>query len=131
MKRIIAMILGSIALLTGCETPHQNRSNPASYTYHRVVVDPTICHKCDYDNDIYQCNNIARHETNYAGNAIGGAAVGAATGAIFGAILGIDPGLMAGAGAAGGGIGGLGREAMTVQQMVGRCMQGRGYSVLR
>lgn len=128
MKITVVMVC-VILFLSGCAAIDQ--SNPASYTYHRVVVDPAICQKCDYDNDIYQCNNLVRNNTNYTGNALGGAAVGAATGAIFGAILGIDPGLMAGAGAAGGGIGGLGNEAMTVQQMVVRCMQGRGYSVLR
>ena len=99
--------------------------------YQNVVVDPAVCKKCDYATDIYQCNNIAHHNTNYASNAAGGAAIGAATGAIFGAILGLDVGTLAAAGAAGGGIGGLGNEAMTVRQMIVRCMQGRGYSVLR
>lgn len=127
MKRILSAALIAITF-TGCAAldPAQRPVN-----YQHVVVDPTVCKKCDYATDIYQCNNIAHHNTNYTGNAVGGAAVGAATGAIFGAILGIDPGLMAAAGAAGGGIGGLGNEAMTVRQMIVRCMQGRGYSVLR
>lgn len=115
-------------ILTGCATPGQ-QSQPL--TYHRVVVDPAVCSKCDYDTDIYHCNNIIRNTTNYTGNTLGGAASGAAVGAIFGAILGLDVGLLAGAGAAGGALGGLGREAMTVQQGVARCMAGRGYSVLR
>jgi uncharacterized protein YcfJ len=122
MKRILSIALIAVTF-SGCAAldPAQRPVN-----YQQVVVDPTVCQKCDYATDIYQC-----HNTNYTANAVGGAAVGAATGAIFGAILGIDPGLMAAAGAAGGGIGGLGNEAMTVRQMIVRCMQGRGYSVLR
>ena len=124
MRKIIFAL--ALPFLVGCAaTPIAGQS------YQHVVIDPAVCPKCDYDNDIYQCNNIVRNSTNYTGNALGGAAVGAATGAIFGAILGIDPGLMAGAGAAGGGIGGLGRESNTVYAAVVRCMQGRGYSVLR
>lgn len=119
-----------LLLLAGCVAPASHLT-PNQLSIHKVVVDPSVCKKCDYDNDIYQCNNIARNNTRYAANTLGGAAVGAATGAAIGAILGLDAGLMAGAGAAGGGIGGLGNEAMSVNQMIVRCMQGRGYSVLR
>jgi uncharacterized protein YcfJ len=126
MKMLLFMLVTIGA--SGCAAldPAQRPVN-----YQGVVVDPSVCKKCDYATDIYQCNNIAHHNTNYAGNALGGAAVGAATGAIFGAILGLDIGTLAAAGAAGGGIGGLGNEAATVRQMVVNCMRGRGYSVLR
>lgn len=111
---------------SGCAT------TPNEKPFHSVVVDPvSICKDCNLHNDLAACNSIAQNNTNYASNAAGGAAIGAATGAIFGAILGLDVGTLAAAGAAGGGIGGLGNEAMTVRQMVVRCMQGRGYSVLR
>jgi hypothetical protein len=98
---------------------------------YRPVIDPAVCKNCNYTNDLAACNSIAAQNTNYAGNAAGSAAAGAATGAIFGAILGLDVGTLAAAGAAGGGIGGIGNEALTVRQMIVRCMQGRGYSVLR
>lgn len=126
-KQLLIICIAA-AMLAGCATldPAQRPIN-----YQHVVIDPAACQKCDYQTDIYQCNNIAHHNTNYVGNAAGSAAIGAATGAIFGAILGIDPAMMAAAGAAGGGIGGLGNEAITVRQMVINCMRGRGYSVLR
>jgi hypothetical protein len=98
-RKTIATILIINIILSAC-VPLDTRQ-PINYQH--VVVDPSVCQKCDYATDIYQCNNIANHNTNYVGNAAGSAAVGAATGAIFGAILGIDPGLMAAAGAAGGG----------------------------
>ncbi len=126
MKRTAAAVLAIIITLAGCATqPHQGQ-------FHTVVVDPaSICKDCNLNNDLVACNSIAQHNTQYAASTATGAAAGAATGAIIGAILGLDIGTMAAAGAAGGGIGGLGNEAMTVRQMVVRCMQGRGYSVLR
>ena len=127
--KIKQIFFGLIAIsLTGCAAldPAQRHIN-----YQHVVIDPAVCQKCDYSTDIYQCNNIAHHSTNYTGNAAGGAAIGAATGAIFGAILGLDVGMLAAAGAAGGGLGGLGNEALTVRQSIINCMRGRGYSVLR
>lgn len=98
---------------------------------YRPVVDPSKCKTCPYDKDLAACSNIARENTNYTGNTLGGAAAGAATGALICAVAGLDPGICAAGGATGGAIGGLGNEAMTVRQMVIRCMQGRGYSVLR
>lgn len=127
--RIALLLTATIIALTGCAA--LDPSQRPVINYQHVVVDPSVCKKCDYQTDIFQCNNIAHHNTNYIGNAAGGAAAGAATGAIIGAILGLDIGTMAAAGAAGGGLGGLGNEAMTVRQMIVRCMQGRGYSVLR
>lgn len=129
MKPIAAAAIAITIILTGCAA--LDPSQRPVINYQHVVVDPSVCKKCNYQVDIFQCNNIAHHNTNYMGNAAGGAAAGAATGAIIGAILGLDIGTMAAAGAAGGGLGGLGNEAMTVRQMIVNCMRGRGYSVLR
>lgn len=104
---------------------------PSITTNYQPVVDPAKCKNCNYQQDLDQCREIASTNTNYTGNTLTSAAGGAAIGAAFGAILGLDVGTMAGAGAAGGAIGGLGNEMLTVNQMIARCMMGRGYSVLR
>lgn len=112
--------------------PTQRDSRPSADTLsYRPVVDSAACPNCDYEADVKQCQTISQNNTNYASNTVGSAAAGAAVGAIFGAVLGLDVGTLAAGGATGGAIGGLGNEAITSRQMVARCMQGRGYSVLR
>lgn len=126
------LILLAAILLTGCETvPQGSTVMPKSLSSYNPVVDMSRCQKCNYDSDLYQCKTMAANNTSYISNAATNAAAGAAVGAIFGAILGLDVGLLAGAGAAGGALGGLGNEALTVNQMIARCMTGRGYVVLR
>ena len=125
--RLTAFIFA--AVLTGCATAPQN--GPVALSTYDPVVDMSRCKNCDYANDLYQCKAIAANNTRYMANAATNAAVGAAVGAIFGAILGLVVGLLAGAGAAGGALGGLGNESLTVNQMIVRCMTGRGYVVLR
>ncbi|MBK7491006.1 MAG: hypothetical protein IPI17_02570 [Nitrosomonas sp.] len=125
--KLTALIIA--VALTGCATAPQN--GPVALSTYEPVVDMSRCNNCDYANDLYQCKAIAANNTRYMANAATNAAVGAAVGAIFGAILGLDVGLLAGAGAAGGALGGLGNESLTVNQMIVRCMTGRGYVVLR
>lgn len=125
--KLIVFILA--VALTGCATTPQ--TGPVALSTYEPVVDMSRCKNCDYANDLYQCKAIAANNTRYMANAATQAAAGAAVGAIFGAILGLDVGLLAGAGAAGGAIGGLGNESMTVNQMIVRCLAGRGYVVLR
>jgi len=110
------------------KTNNSNTTLPNSY---RPVIDPAVCSDCDYASDLRQCQGISESNTNYASNTISSAAAGAATGAILGAVLGLDVGTLAAGGATGGTIGGLGNEAIASRQMIARCMQGRGYSVLR
>ncbi|MDP1614822.1 MAG: hypothetical protein Q8L68_03410, partial [Methylococcales bacterium] len=62
---------------------------------------------------------------------LGNAAAGAGIGAALAAVTGLDVGIVAAGAATGGAIGGLGNEAITINQMIARCMQGRGYNVLR
>ena len=125
--KLTALIL--VASMTGCATAPQN--GPVALSTYDPVVDMSHCKNCDYANDLYQCKAIAANNTRYMANAATNAAAGAAVRAIFGAILGLAVGLLAGAGAAGGALGGLGNEALTVNQMIARCMTGRGYVVLR
>lgn len=157
MKLLIILIA---VIVAGCQLPHERReierqqldralADPSltyeqkvglvrqsmqskqNYSGYRPVVDPASCKGCNYEGDMIQCRAIASDNTNYAGNTLGGAAVGVGTAALIGAIVGVDAGMMAAAGAAGGAIGGLGNEALTHNQMIARCMSGRGYSVLR
>ena len=100
-------------------------------TEYRPIVDSDKCPGCPYEKDLATCRNIASENTNYANNTLGGAAAGAATGAILCAVAGLDAGTCAVGGATGGAIGGLGSEVMTSRQIIARCMQGRGYNVLR
>jgi len=105
-----------------------NRQNDTGY---RPVVDPQSVKGKNYEGDLIQCRAIASDNTNYAGNTLGGAAAGAGAAALIGVIAGVDVGTMAAVGATSGAIGGLGGEAITHNQMIARCMSGRGYSVLR
>jgi len=106
-------------------------SGTTSLPKYDPVVDMSTCANCNYQQDLNQCRSIAANNTNYAGNTITSAAAGAGIGAVIGAVMGVDFGSVAIAGAAGGAIGGLGNEHLTVNSMIARCMQGRGYSVLR
>lgn len=129
------------ALMSDDYTPEQKKEilrkyyaqtkTPSNIPDYAPVVDQSRCKDCDYSSDLSQCRQIASNNTNYTGNTLGSAAVGAGIGAIMGAMTGLDVGLLAGAGATGGAIGGLGNEVSTINQMVARCMQGRGYVVLR
>lgn len=104
---------------------------PSHTTSYEPVVDQAKCKDCNYQEDLAQCRSIASDNTNYVGNTVRSAAGGAAIGAFIGTVMGTDIGSVAAAGAAGGAIGGLGNEALTVNQMIARCLTGRGYSVLR
>lgn len=100
-------------------------------TNYRPVVDQAVCADCDYESDLAQCQSITANNTNISGSAVSGAATDAAASALMGAFLGVDPGHMAAMGASVGALRGAGTEMMTINQMIARCMVGRGYSVLR
>ena len=108
-------------------TASQNQSAQS----YRPVVDPAKCKRCDYERDLSQCHQIMEENTNLTGNAAAGAAGGALTGALIGAMLDVDPGHVAAMGATAGGLQGVGQELQTRNAMIARCMQGRGYSVLK
>lgn len=159
MIKIYFVIVVSL-LVTACELPQQRReierqkldraladpsltyeqkvdlirrsvASKPGYVSCRPVIDPASCKNCNYEGDLIQCQAIARDNTNYSSNAIGGAAAGAGVSALIGAIAGVDVGTMAAVGATVGGVSGLGNEALTHNQMIARCMQGRGYNVPR
>lgn len=114
------MIILALLLASGCASMQ-----------HTPVIDPKSCKDCDYQADIIECNELSKQNTRYASSTASGAAVGAGVFALTGALLGVDAGSMAALGASLGGLQGLGGEAGESRAMVIRCMQGRGYSVLR
>ncbi len=118
----------------GQERVYKKRKPRKSLTIaksYRPVVDNAYCEGCNYEQDLSACQNIADKNSNIATGAASGAASGAAVTALFGALLGADVGRVATIGATAGGIQGLGSETQTIRSMIARCMQGRGYNVLR
>lgn len=104
--------------------------NPVAASY-RPVIDQSVCRDCNYENDLAQCQQIASDNTNVTGSAATNAALGAGSSAIIGALLDVDVRHMAAMGASVGGLQGVGQELNTIRGVIARCMQGRGYSVLR
>ena len=121
MKRY--MILTTLLFLTACAT-------------YRPMVDPQGKSKAQYEYDLRECQCYAEQISPEA-NALIGAGVGAGVGAALGAIVGAFFGFAgdgAAMGAAVGGFGGLTQGAgdgmRTQIDIIRRCMQGRGWSVL-
>jgi hypothetical protein len=124
MRKPVAL-LGAISLLLA--------SCAGSY---RPIVDMKGVDAARYEQDLAECRAYA-NDVNPAGEALAGgvvtAALGAAIGAIAGAFTG-SAGTGAAAGAAIGGVtgtatGGVGGAAQQ-QQVIDRCLAGRGYKVL-
>ena len=89
-----------------------------------------------YQRDLAECRGYAA-EIEPARQAVGGALLAAAAGAAFGAIIGSfdgNAGRGAGLGASVGGLGGGVRGGATAidrqEEIVRRCLAGRGYAVL-
>lgn len=123
MKRYLAIV--GILILTNC----------AGY---RPIVDMKYVDPTKYEQDLAECQAYAK-QVSPAGEAVTAGAVAASIGAAFGAILGWliydEPELGAEVGAAIYGISGAaaGGAVAADDQMsiIRRCMQGRGYTVLR
>ncbi len=123
MKKIVA-VLGILAIISACST-------------YRPIVDMQNKTQQEYNDDLFECQQYAEQvspATSAAVGAAGGAAAGMIFGAIIGAIFGVPIGEMIGAGAALGGasgaMSGAGAGASSQMNIIKRCMQGRGYSVL-
>lgn len=83
-----------------------------------------------YNIDLGQCNQYATSQPSAVDGAVAGVAAGAIVGALLAVAIGVDVGDGAAFGATAGGIQGAGEAGQTRKQIVGRCMEGRGYSVL-
>lgn len=114
-------IILSVLVLSACATPGP-------------IIDPSVNGKTDaeFRHDLIECKSLVEANTSTAGSALTGAAIGAGVFALTGALMGVNGvGSMAGLGAALGGAQGAGSSVQEKNIMMQRCLQGRGYSVLR
>jgi uncharacterized protein YcfJ len=117
--RIFGIAL-AFALLSGCAT-----------TQYRPIVDSGVS-RGSYEADVDECQQLA-DQRPAAAHAVGGAAVGAVLGALLGVAVGLhgnDVAEVAAWGAANGGIEGAAYGSAAQQDIVSRCMAGRGYNVV-
>jgi uncharacterized protein YcfJ len=120
MRIRIAGIALVFAMLSGCAT-----------TQYRPLVDSGVS-RGSYDDDVADCQHLAAQRPA-AAQAAGGAAVGAVLGALLGVAVGLhgnDVAEVAAWGAANGGIEGAAYGSAAQQDIVSRCMAGRGYNVV-
>ena len=96
------------------------------------MIDTKGVDPAQYERDVAECQTFAR-QISQEQSAANGAVAGAILGLIVGAAFGLRNSNL-GAVVAGGAAGGAARSAqyagMTQIQIIGRCMAGRGYSVL-
>lgn len=96
-----------------------------------VIVDTRGVDMSTYQRDLNECEALAE-EVPVVERAATGAAVGAVVGGAIGAVLGDGRGAErgAGAGAVSGTVDGANSGLSEADQVLKRCMQGRGYKVL-
>jgi|SaaInl5LU_22_DNA_1037371.scaffolds.fasta_scaffold57079_1 outer membrane lipoprotein SlyB len=113
---LLALILASCASYRG--TPGDSG----------VIVDTKGVDMSTYQQDVAECEALA-DEVPVVERAATGGAVGAVVGGAIGAIFG-DPGQGAGTGAVSGTVEGANSGLSEADQVLKRCLQGRGYRVL-
>lgn len=121
MKTLL-LVCAAAVLSVGCAT------NPKMGTTYEPVVDLKGLDPAKYQTDLGECQALARQRDDAARNAVAGAVAGALLGAI------IAPKSyrqnLANRGALLGGLGAAGQTVETQQDIIKRCLHGRGYSVL-
>ena len=122
MKKIVT-IAAAAAILAGCAAPmHQ---------YHPLVDTDTT--STQYQRDLEECRAYAMTKPSAENSAAVGAVIGALAGVALLALSGGRDGWgneMAGVGALLGGVEGYSKGAQGQQDVVKRCLAGRGYRVL-
>lgn len=121
MKTTMFVASAALALLAGCA------SAPMGTSY-VPVVDLQGKDQAKYSQDLAECQGLARQRDNAAQMAVAGAIAGA----LLGAVLApreyrhslVNRGALIGA------AGGAGNAVETQQDIIKRCLAGRGYSVL-
>ncbi len=119
------IVVGAALLLSACAG---NRNIPGDSG---VIVDTQGVDMATYEQDLQECEAYADQVPvgeRAATGAVVGAAVGGAIGAIFGDGRGAER--VGGAGAVSGGVRGAQSGLSERDQVLKRCMQGRGYRVL-
>ncbi len=117
-KLVFILVFSSMLVLTGCAS---RRSG--------VIIDPAGVNMARYQQDLAQCQQIARQVGQKAGaGALGGAIMGGLVGAVVGNRRTVER--AAGAGAVIGGARGLGATHRERQKVIKNCLRQRGYAVL-
>lgn len=125
MLKVKLYAVGLLSLpLIGCATSGSN---------YRPLIDTKGVDLSKYEADLVACQAYARTQPGVAQGAAKGAAVGAAVGAVLATVAGRD--YDTGAAARVGGVTGAARGAQGAnndqEMVIKRCLQGRGYSVLK
>ncbi len=125
MKIKLLMLLGLSILLTSCAS---NRGLPGDSG---VIVDTKGVDMSAYQQDMAECQALA-DQVPVGERAATGAVVGAVVGGTIGAIVGDGRGAErgAGVGAVSGTLRGASSGLSEEDQVLKRCLQGRGYRVL-
>ena len=122
--RRTAATLAAAALLAGCATVDR----------YQPIVDVHPGDRVAYERDLAECRNLARQLPDPMHAAIAGALIGAALGAALGHAGGFDGAgrqALAGTGAVAGSVAGGAEGHQSIQDVVRRCLVGRGWRVLR
>lgn len=123
MTRILLVAFLSLTLLA-CKSTDDLLGN-------KPIVDLQGVNIIAYESDLIDCQQYA-DEVQIGRQAAVGTVAGAAVGSVFGAIIG-DSGTAqrgAGVGAVSGGMRGVGNGLGEREQVIRRCLIGRGYRVL-
>ena len=114
----------ALALLAGCAT-----QRGAAYV---PVVDSKGADPAAFAADLRECQAFAQQRDDALAGAAGGAVAGAVFGAVIGALIGGSSGARLGASlaATSGAAGGAVRANETQEQIITKCLSGRGHRVL-
>jgi outer membrane lipoprotein SlyB len=123
MKQIITIVLIS-TMVAGCATSGAN---------YRPLIDTKGVDFNKFEVDLASCQEYARTQAGAKEGAVAGALLGAAFGALLATVAGSS--YDAGAAARVGGVTGAASGASSANEdqetIIKRCLQGRGYSVLK
>jgi hypothetical protein len=112
-------------------------SGCATITEQNPIIDQKMSDMTNYNSDLSECREIAM-QVDAGESFLKSAAVGTLTGAAIGAVVGIfddkNFGKSVGIGAAGGAVGGGIKGGLETfddrKEVVAKCLDGRGYTVL-
>ncbi len=99
----------------------------------KPIIDTQGVNQDKYQSDLLECQNIARQETGATESGATGAAAGAVVGGLLGLVVGGNASGIAqaaGAGAVLAGAGGAYKGNQAQENIVKKCLSGRGYRVL-
>lgn len=99
----------------------------------RPIVDMKGVNEATYEQDLQECQTLAKQESGMGSTAAKGAGAGVVVGGLLGLVTGGNGSGIAqaaGAGAVIGGAGGAFKGNQAQESVVKRCLAGRGYKVL-